>query len=214
MAKIILGVTGSVAAIRTPVLFETLTQRGHEVRVVVTESAEYFWDASVLPGGSILRDADEWPRRRLGQVYQRDDPILHIELRRWADLLLVAPLDAHTLAKFALGLCDNLLTCIYRAWHRERPIVLAPAMNTAMWEHPATLRHLSQLLADHAVSPWNDAWTAVTEATALCHHINQACPKLRVLAPVVKRLACGDEGLGAMVEVSTIVSAVEAALDK
>jgi len=125
---------------------------------------------------------------------------------------LVAPLDAHTLAKFALGLCDNLLTCVYRAWDRDRPLVLAPAMNTAMWEHPATARHLEQLLADLA-SDWAvQAISAPVPAERLCELINQHCPKLRIIPPIVKRLACGDEGLGAMAEVHTIVSWVEAAL--
>src|SRR5262245_20486764 len=82
------------------------------------------------------------PGAASGASYQRDDPVLHIELRRWADLLVIAPLDANTLAKLAYGLSDNLLTCLYRAWDRRRPIVLAPAMNTFMWENPLTDRHL------------------------------------------------------------------------
>ncbi|MCS7016303.1 MAG: flavoprotein [Gemmatales bacterium] len=211
MAKVLLGVTGSVAAIRTPLLYESLAQGGHDVRVVLTESAEYFFDARALATEAVFRDADEWPRRRHGERYQRDDPVLHIELRRWADLLLVAPLDAHTLAKFALGLCDNLLSCIYRAWERDRPIVLAPAMNTTMWDHPATARHLRQLFIDHSTF-LSEPLSMPAEASALCELVNQHCPKLRVLTPVVKRLACGDEGMGAMVEVNTIVAAVEAAL--
>ena len=63
-------------------------------------------------------------------------------------LLLIAPLDANTLAKLANGLADNCLTCVWRAWDRTRPVVLAPAMNTLMWEHPLTGRHLRQLAAD------------------------------------------------------------------
>lgn len=212
MAKVILGVTGSVAAIRTPTLYSVLVRQGYNVRVVITQSAEYFFDTSALPAECVFRDADEWPRRQQGERFQMGDPVLHIELRRWADLLLVAPLDAHTLAKFALGLCDNLLSCLYRAWERQRPIVLAPAMNTAMWDHPATARHLRQLLSDHAGAtlPEKDATVADTET--LCHLINRYCPKLRIIPPITKRLACGDEGLGAMAEVPTIVNFVSSVL--
>jgi phosphopantothenoylcysteine decarboxylase len=113
MPKIVLGVTGSVAAIRTPLLYRELTLRGHEVRIVLTEHATYFFNPDAVPGALVFRDSDEWPKTKTGELYQPGDPVLHIELRRWAELLLVAPLDAHTLAKFALGLCDNLLTCLY-----------------------------------------------------------------------------------------------------
>ncbi len=153
MARVLLGVTGSVAALKTPALVETLRAAGHAVRVVATASSLYFFDPdALLPtgdeplGGPVFLDADEWP----GSRYQRDDPVLHIEFRKWADVLLVAPLDANTLAKFAHGLSDNFLTCIFRAWDFERPVVLAPAMNTLMWQSPVTLRHLRQILADHA----------------------------------------------------------------
>src|SRR5262249_60483542 len=96
----------------------------------------------------MILDADEWPGAAEGKRYRRDDPVLHIELRRWADLFLTAPLDANTLAKLANGLSDNCLTCVWRAWDTSRPAVLVPAMNTLMWQHPATARHLRQLAAD------------------------------------------------------------------
>src|SRR5579883_3033856 len=131
MARIVLGVTGSVAAVRTPALFAALRDCGHEVRVVSTESALYFFDPAELGspaegGGPLYRDADEWA----GDRYRRGDAVLHIEFRNWADLLIVAPLDANTLAKFALGLSDNFLTCLFRAWDFAKPVILAPAMNT------------------------------------------------------------------------------------
>src|SRR5262245_59214764 len=100
-SRIVLGVTGSVAAIRTPALFSTLRDAGHAVRVVATEPALHFFDPNELAadpadplGGPLFRDADEWA----GARYRRDDPVLHIEFRKWADLLIVAPLDANTLA--------------------------------------------------------------------------------------------------------------------
>jgi phosphopantothenoylcysteine decarboxylase len=255
MARIAVGVTGSVAAIRVPMLVAALRAGGHDARVVTTEPALYFFDPGVLPApaedagpplgrAALFRDADEWPRAASGGsarrsvlgarpdgeavpfpaehrapsterrrseattmgVYQRDDPVLHIELRRWADLLVVAPLDANTLAKLAYGLSDNLLTCLYRAWDCRRPIVLAPAMNTFMWESPLTGRHLRLLLEEHgegALPP--PAGTTLDEVIAA---INRDCPRLRVCPPQSKRLACGDEGMGAMADVEAIVATV------
>src|SRR5947207_3394303 len=102
VANVLLGVTGSVAAIRTPDLFETLQAEGHAVRVVATAAALYFFDPvalAPLPGepprrnpDRVILDEDEWPGRADGRRWQRDEPVLHIELRRWADLFLIAPL--------------------------------------------------------------------------------------------------------------------------
>src|SRR5205809_337309 len=157
MANVLLGVTGSVAAIKTPALFDALRQAGHQVRVVATSAALYFFDPAELAPLDLRQprrnpdvvtlDEDEWPGRTEGRRYQRSDQVLHIELRRWADVLVIAPLDANTLAKLANGLADNCLTCVWRAWDRGRPVVLAPAMNTLMWEHPLTVQHLRQLAA-------------------------------------------------------------------
>ena len=157
-AKILLGVTGSVAAIHTPALYENLKKAGHAVKVLATRSALYFFDpAGIDPllfhlhprrnPEVVILDEDEWPGKEQGQIYQRGDPVLHVELRRWAELLLIAPLDANTLAKLACGLADNALTCVWRAWDRTRPALLAPAMNTLMWEHPLTVCHFRLLAA-------------------------------------------------------------------
>ncbi len=163
MSQIVLGVTGSVAALRVPSLYEALRAEGHRVRVVATEPSLHFFDPRPLPadpsdplGGPVFRDRDEWA----GDRWRRDDPVLHIEFRRWADLLVVAPLDANTLAKFALGLSDNFLTCLFRAWDFDRPVILAPAMNTLMWDSPVTRRHLRQLLEDRGDGRHGDAWTS------------------------------------------------------
>ena len=212
MPRIVLGVTGSVAALRTPELYPGLRGLGHTVRVVATEPAHHFFDprelaadpADPLPGGPLFRDRDEWPEGR----WRRDDPVLHIELRRWADLLVVAPLDANTLAKFALGLSDNFLTCIFRAWDFARPVVLAPAMNTLMWDSPVTRRHLRLLLDDRGDGGPAGTWD-LDEAEAV---FDRHCPAIRLVAPIAKRLACGDVGLGAMAEVSAILDAAAYAL--
>lgn len=88
----------------------------------------------------ILADEDEWSSWKC-----RGDPVLHIQLRNWADLAVIAPLSANTLAKLANGLADNLLSSVMRAWDFKKPILVAPAMNTFMWDHPVTSQHLSTL---------------------------------------------------------------------
>ena len=185
--RILLGVTGSVAAIKAPELDRRLRETGHEVRLVLTDAARYFVDLAAIPqasGQRVFTDADEWPGRAEGRLYRRGDAVLHVELRKWAELFLIAPLDAHTLAKLAGGLCDNCLTCVWRAWEPARPVVLAPAMNTLMWQHPLTAKHLA----------------AVAE---------QMPGRVRIVSPVSKLLACGDSGDGAMAELEDIVAAVQ-----
>jgi phosphopantothenoylcysteine decarboxylase len=209
MARILLGVTGSVAALRTPALYEELRTSGHQVRIVATEPSLFFFDPSALSpseteegNGPVFRDRDEW----LGTIYRRGDPVLHIEFRKWADLLIVAPLDANTLAKFAVGLCDNFLTCVFRAWDFSRPVILAPAMNTLMWQSSVTLRHLRQILADHGegVPQDDNAWSLDDAPQAFARH----APRIVLVPPQSKRLACGDVGIGAMAEVASIAEAV------
>lgn len=113
--------------------------------------------------------------------------VLHIELRRWANVFVVAPLDANTLGKLAHGVCDNLLSSVARCWDvRAGSMVVAPAMNTVMWTHPATQPAIDVL----------QSWGIV------------------VVSPVVKTLACGDTGVGAMAGIPDIVAAVSKALKK
>lgn len=212
MARVLLGVTGSVAAQRTPALAEALTAAGHDVQVLATQAAVYFFEPAAVPEGRfiwlqrswrVLTDAQEWPGRDQGHRYQRNDPVLHIELRRWAEALLIAPLDAHTLAKLATGLCDNCLCCVWRAWDWSRPVVLAPAMNTLMWEQPFTARHLHTLgtVLAGCTLPMADAWQLIEQ-------INTHSSRLRIVPPVVKRLACGDVGVGGLAETETIIQAL------
>ncbi len=217
MANTLLGVTGSVAALRTPNLYEDLKNAGHQVRVVATSASLYFFDVAALDPldaanrarnpGVVYLDEDEWPGRAAGRHYGRDDPVLHIELRRWADVFVIAPLDANTLAKLANGISDNCLTCVWRAWDLNRPVVLAPAMNTLMWENPLTRRHLLQLAELHRA----EVTEAPYDLDRLIELLNGKCPNLRVVAPQSKRLACGDVGIGAMAELDEIVNAVASA---
>lgn len=205
-----------MAAVKTPALFTELTRAGHAVKVAPTGPALAFFSPEALWSGAspnpntgmevrgqstVYLDSDEWPQERLFVV---GEPVLHIELRKWADLLVIAPLDANTLAKLARGLCDNLLTCVYRAWDFSRPVVLAPAMNTLMWEHPATVRHLAQLLEDFG----GTRPLPHLGPEAMCDTINTTCDRLRIVKPVSKRLACGDEGVGGLASVEEIAAAV------
>jgi phosphopantothenoylcysteine decarboxylase len=207
-------VTGSVAAVRVPDLYRRLRESGHAVKVVATQASLYFFDpASLDPADParpernrdvVILDEDEWPGRAEGHRWQRDEPVLHIELRRWADVLAIAPLDANTLAKLANGLSDNCLTCVWRAWDPSRPVVLAPAMNTLMWEHPLTARHLRHLSRDAG----GGAGPEEGDGEAVVGWINARCPRLRVVGPQSKRLACGDVGMGGLAEVEEIVAVI------
>ena len=199
MPNVLLGVTGSVAAVRTLALHDLLRQRGFDVKIVATKAATYFFDPASI-GSVVILDQNEWPKPR----YERDAPVLHIELRRWADLLLIAPLDANTLAKLVNGLSDNCLTCVWRAWDPARPVVLAPAMNTLMWQHPLTRRHLRQLAADAGAAhiPGH------LDEACIVDLINERCTKLHIVPPQIKELACGDIGIGAMAAIEAIASAV------
>ncbi|PKU81245.1 Phosphopantothenoylcysteine decarboxylase [Dendrobium catenatum] len=163
--RILLAASGSVAAIKFENLCRTFMEWG-EVRAVVTKSSLHFIDKSALPSSVILyTDDDEWSSwKKIG------DDVLHIELRKWADILVIAPLSANTLAKVSFqtlvlnaildflcswvaiptgkiagGLCDNLLTCIVRAWDFSKPLYVAPAMNTSMLNNPFTRRHLNTI---------------------------------------------------------------------
>ena len=140
--KVLLGVTGSVATIKVQVIIDELHRKISNVELVLvpTERACHFLPEDVPNNVKVYRDQDEW-----SSWQSRGDPVLHIDLRKWADVFIIAPLDANTLAKLSNGLADNLLTCIARAWDFQKPIFFAPAMNTFMWEHPVTSQQLAIL---------------------------------------------------------------------
>jgi len=170
----LLGLSGSVASIKAEELVSAL-QKHFTVVVIATRSALHFVDLPKLRNKcQVYTDEDEWKNWK-----RKGDPVQHIELRHWAALYVIAPLSANTLAKLANGLCDNLVTCVARAWDRTRPLIIAPAMNTLMWSHPLTERHLKSL--------------------ADLGYVKQ-------IAPICKFLACGDMGQGAMAEPLSIAS--------
>lgn len=214
---LLLAATGSVATIKIPNIVDALSKYDNlSIRILLTESAANFLQGQSGEQPSIqhisqmkhidgiYRDEDEWRK-----PWVRGDSILHIELRRWADLMVIAPLSANSLAKIALGLSDNLVNSVVRAWDatgiidQARPgvplpydgkkgIIVAPAMNTAMWHHPVTAEHMKRLSEDWSVS--NGGW-------------------FEVLRPIEKELACGDTGSGAMHDWKLIVAAIEKRLD-
>ena len=208
MANILLGVTGSVAAIKIPEICGLLLEKSHKINLLCTSSSLYFFDQQHLkrqfPSISVTTDEMEWPMLETGGKYQRGDKVLHIELRKWADIFVVAPLDANTLAKFALGLADNCLTSVWRARNPQTPTILAPAMNTFMWEKPATASHLACLALEQGIHL--DPHKSPSD---LCEKIKKSQSNLKVLAPISKELACGDYGTGAMAELTTIVEAIQ-----
>ena len=179
--KIVLGITGSVAATLTPKIVKALLEEGHEVKVVTTERGAYFFNAFdvSVQGVEVLRDKDEWPE----DGYKKGAIVPHIDLHKWADMLLIAPLTADTLTDIAIGKADKFLTCIAYAWPLDKPFAVAPAMNTNMWNDPLTKDHLTQ--------------------------IDERYLKFKVIDPISNMLACGDVGMGAMAKIQTIVDTVK-----
>lgn len=126
--KIILAITGSIAAYKTPSLVRLLRKEGAEVRVLATESSAQFvtmLSLSTVSGHPVLTEIAD------GEAWNN-----HVALGRWADLMLVAPCSANTMAKMAYGFCDQLILAVYLS--ATCPVCLAPAMDEDMWKHPAT----------------------------------------------------------------------------
>lgn len=276
--RVVLGVTGSVAAVKAPELACRLVEEcDADVRIVLSEGGRHFWrnDAAreyhpghwqrlqqlllppeqqqplsavddkdttpppPLPLVQVIEAADEWKAwRRLG------DPVLHIDLRDWADVLVVAPLSAHSLAKLAHGLCDDALSCVARAWDfghcecyddksgtgtgsdddgtrsssssgRGKPVLLAPAMNTAMWEHPLTAQQLQtvQSFAGCCTSTSSTSQSDNNNSNKQQQPNNESNNLVRIVPPQSKLLACGEVGVGAMASVDAIVQAVRSAIE-
>lgn len=133
--KILVGITGSIAAYKTVYLVRLLVKAGAEVKVIMTPSSKDFVSSltlSTLSRNNVLTD-----------LFDEQSWANHVMLGRWADVMLIAPLSCNTLSKMAHGQCDNLLLATYLS--ATCPIVLAPAMDEDMWHHPATKQNLQQL---------------------------------------------------------------------
>ena len=133
--KILLGITASIAAYKSILLVRLLVKAGAEVKVVMTPASRDFVSAltlSTLSKNPVAID-----------LFQEDQWSNHVQLGRWADVMLVAPLSCNTLSKMASGACDNLLMATYLS--ATCPVVLAPAMDEDMWNHPATKMNLERI---------------------------------------------------------------------
>ena len=172
--RILLGVTGGIAAYKAAALCSALVQRGDEVDVVLTQSAMRFIGE--------LTFAALTHRPVLGSLWDAPESIPHIALARSADAIAIVPATANAIAKFALGIADDLLGNIALA--ARVPIVIAPAMNDAMFEHPATQGHLQTL----------------------------AARGYRIVEPGVGFLAERETGIGRLAEQDAILAAIDAAL--
>jgi phosphopantothenoylcysteine decarboxylase/phosphopantothenate--cysteine ligase len=173
--NILIAITGSISAYKAADVVSELGKQGHQVQCILTESAREFVSPLVLetlsgrPARSALFGADISGTE-------------HIDLARWADLFVVAPASANVLAKLALGLADDLLTTVALA--TEAPVLVAPAMNTVMWDKQVTQQHVKALRERGA----------------------------GFIEPAAGTLACGEVGVGKLAPVETIVAAINAAV--
>jgi phosphopantothenoylcysteine decarboxylase/phosphopantothenate--cysteine ligase len=169
--RIVLGVTGGVAAYKAAYLARRLMERGCAVRVVMTESAQNFIGPTTF--AAITGSAP------LTSLFTNDDVSPHTTLGRWADAIVIAPATASTLSKLASGQSSDALIATVLA--STAPVVVAPAMHTEMWEHPATVANVNQLTGFGYV----------------------------IVAPGVGALAGGDVGRGRLAEPETIIEAID-----
>lgn len=171
--QILLCVTGGIAAYKTPILVRRLKEKGFDVRVVLTKSAEAFvtnLTLQTLSGHRVYQDIID-PEMEMSMG--------HIELARWADLVLIAPATANSLAKLAQGLADDLVSTLCLA--TASPVAILPAMNQQMWHHLAVQNNIQTLLS-RGVMVWG---------------------------PAEGEQACGEQGLGRMLEPEAIVPLIE-----
>ena len=176
--KIVLGISGGIAAYKSPELARQLMQEGASVQVVMTEAAQQFVTPvtmQALTGNPVY--LSQWDSTIPNNM-------AHIELSRSADAILIAPASADLMAKLSLGLADDLLTTLCLA--RDCPLLLTPAMNKQMWEHAATQRS-AQRLADDGIT---------------------------LLGPASGFQACGEVGMGRMLEPAEITEQVIAFFQK
>lgn len=181
-STVLLGVTGGIAAYKSAELVRALQADGHAVQAVLTKAATKFitpLTIASLTGNKVITDL--FDDSSLDETLH--SAIAHIDVAQRADVLLVAPASADMLAKFALGLADDFLSTAHLAF--RGPLVLAPSMNTNMWEHPATRENLAALQTRGA----------------------------RIVEPGVGELACGTVGPGRLAELGEIVAAVRSALN-
>ena len=171
--KVLVGVTGGIAAYKACELVRLFVRGGHEVRVAMTKSATEF----VTPLTFEVLSGNPVPR---GLFAARADPAVeHVETAAWADGVVIAPATANVIGKLAAGIADDMLTTLLLAVPAPTPVLLAPAMNTRMWDNPMVRRNIETLLTAGG-------------------------GRFVTVGPVVKELACGDLGMGGMAPVEEL----------
>ncbi|XP_070506369.1 zinc finger protein 233-like isoform X2 [Chironomus tepperi] len=141
--NVLVGCTGSIAAIKLPVVLNLLKKRDptFQIRVVLTERAKHFVNINEISSmAEVFTDQSEWHITK-----GLNEQSLHLELVQWADIFIISPMDANTLGKISSGICDNLLTCVARAWDLHKPLLFCPEMNTKMFLHPITSKQIEEL---------------------------------------------------------------------
>ena len=180
--KITLCVTGSISAYKAYDLTRQYVKAGHEVRVILSSGALKFIKLetfSYLGATKVYGPQDDFTMQNLDQG---EGPVLHINLIKWADVMVVAPLSANTLSDFSHGKASNLITSMFLAWNKEKPLLVFPAMNTLMLTHPFTSENLKRL---------------------------NTLPYVFVGNTSSGKLACGDEGEGKLQDIETIAALTE-----
>ena len=171
--NVLLGITGSIAAYKAADIANNLTKEGHKVKTIMTDAAvKFITPLTIQTLTKLPVYTDMWAPYVPSEVE-------HISLAHWADVVLVAPASADIIAKLAAGLADDMLsTTLLATW--QKPRIVCPAMNTAMYENPVTQRNLKTL----------------------------AELGFQFVEPKEALLACGDLGKGALADVSVILDAV------
>lgn len=170
--NILVGLTGSVASILFKKIVTSFQEVGN-VQIVLTESAKNFVENRDMDLVECYDDNDEW------NSWRNTREVLHISLRDWADVLVVAPASASTISKFSLGISDNLLTSVFSAWDFSKKVIIAPSMNTKMLTNPFVVENIEKL-------------------RKRCDFVD----------PQIKTLACGEHGNGAMANIEDIKSKI------
>ncbi len=178
--NLLLGVTGGIAAYKAADLVSQAKKAGFDVRVVMTPAATRF--VAPLTFEALSGHPVLVELLQPSADTAADAPISHIAAAKWATVACIAPCSASTLGKLACGIADNALTTLWLALPEKVPSLICPAMNTVMWEHPMVQRNITWLVDSG---------------------------RFTILPPCEKRLACGDEGPGALAETDDILTALK-----
>jgi len=180
-SKILIGITGGIAAYKICSLINQLKKAGHEVKVIMTDAATKFVGPltfQTLSNNRVYTDIFSWQ-----EAYSPE----HIALADWCDIMVIAPATANTIGKIALGFADNLLTSTVMALPKDTPVLLVPAMNIHMWENTifqGNIKKLSEI------------------------KIKGKQLKYSIVEPREGMLACGYEGKGVIAENENIIEAI------